>query len=65
MTYAVLKHTEMDGKTFSILINDPEGIPYEFETEESAQRTADLFQNNSTHGSKYEVVEIGKWGGNK
>jgi len=56
MSYVVLKHTkDKDGKSSTILINDSEGIPYEFETFEKAKEVADLFQKNTTHGSIYEV----------
>lgn len=59
MAYVVLKHNkDKDGKPSTILINDPEGIAYEFETRESAQKVADLFQKNTTHGSKYEVKKL-------
>lgn len=59
MVYVVLKKTKMDGKIFKVLINDNEGIAYEFDSEEEAQRIADLFQKNSTHGSTYEVKKMG------
>jgi hypothetical protein len=59
MTYVVLKHTKnAKGEPSTILINDPEGIAYEFETNEEAQKVADLFQKNTTHGSKYEVKKL-------
>ena len=59
MAYVVLKHGKnSDGKSSTILINDPEGIAYEFETEEEAQKVADLFQKNTTHGSIYEVKKM-------
>lgn len=59
MTYIVLKHTKkLNGEQTTILINDPEGIPYEFETYEKAQEVADLFQKNTTHGSVYEVKKL-------
>jgi hypothetical protein len=41
------------------MVTDSEGIAIEFETLAAAQKIADLFQNNTTHGSKYEVKKIG------
>jgi hypothetical protein len=59
MYYVVLKHNkDSKGNTSTILINDPEGIAYEFETQEEAQKVADLFQKNTTHGSVYEVKKM-------
>lgn len=59
MAYVVIKHTkDTNGKPSTILINDPEGIAYEFETHEEAQKVADLFQKNTTHGSTYEVKKM-------
>lgn len=59
MAYVVLKHGKnTDGEPSTILINDPEGIAYEFDTEEEAQKVADLFQKNTTHGSIYEVKKM-------
>jgi hypothetical protein len=42
----------------TVLINDDEGIPYEFETLEEAERVRDLFQSNTTHNSVYEIKKI-------
>jgi hypothetical protein len=39
-------------------VNDSEGIPMEFETQEEAEKLKDIFQINTTHNSKYEVVKI-------
>jgi len=58
MPYLVLKQTNLMGKNFTILVNDAEGIPMEFETVEEAQNIASLFQTNSTIGSLYTVKEI-------
>jgi len=59
MTYVVLKHSEdSNGDLKTVLINDPEGIAYEFDTHEEAQKVADLFQKNTTHGSTYEVKKM-------
>ena len=56
--YVVLKHTEHDGKNKTVLINDDEGIPYEFESLVEAETVRDLFQSNTTHDSVYEVKKI-------
>jgi hypothetical protein len=59
MPYVVIKHNkDSKGNPSTILINDPEGIAYEFETHEKAQKVADLFQKNTTHGSVYEVKKM-------
>ncbi len=53
MAYVILKHSP-DNKHV-VLVNDPEGIPMEFDTYEAAEKIAELFQVNTTHDSKYEV----------
>jgi len=59
MAFVVLKHTKSsDGSPHTVLINDSEGSPYEFDTEEQAQKVADVFQKNTTHNSKYEVRKL-------
>lgn len=57
MAYVILKY--IDGGDRTVMVNDSEGIAIEFETLAEAQKIADLFQNNTTHGSKYEVKKIG------
>jgi hypothetical protein len=47
------------GKKTTIIVNDSEGEPIEFETEQEATRVAEMFQNNTTHGSTYEVRFMG------
>ena len=59
MSYVILKKTEYNGQKKVVLVNDSEGEPIEFDTLEEARRVADLFQNNTTHDSVYEVREIG------
>ena len=49
MAYVVLKHSN-DSKHV-VIVNDPEGIPMEWETYEEAKQIADLFQANTTHNS--------------
>lgn len=56
MAYVILKHSS-DNKHV-VIVNDSEGEPYEFETEEKAQRIAELFQKNTTHNSTYEVKKL-------
>ena len=53
MAYVILKY--IDGGNRAVIVNDSEGIAIEFETLAEAQKIADLFQNNTTHGSRYEV----------
>ena len=40
-----------------VIVNDSEGIPMEWDTFESAQNMADIFQANSSHNCTYEVKE--------
>lgn len=56
MTYIILKYSSDNKHT--VIVNDSEGIPMEFDTHETAQKIADLFQANTTHNSKYEVKQI-------
>ena len=56
MAYVILKY--IDGGDRTVMVNDNEGIAIEFETLAEAQKIADLFQNNTTHGSKYEVKKM-------
>lgn len=53
MGYVILKHSP-DNKHV-VLVNDVEGIPLEFDTQEKAEKIAGLFQANTTHDSNYEV----------
>ncbi len=43
---------------FTVLVNDSEGIAMEFETFESAEHIAKLFESNSTSGNKYSVKQM-------
>ena len=58
MSYVIFKEGSLDGKKITGLVNDSEGIAIEFETFESAQNTAELFENNSLSGNKYFVKEV-------
>ena len=56
MAYVILKY--IDGGNRTVMVNVNEGIAIEFETLAEAQKIADLFQNNTTHGSRYEVKKM-------
>ena len=58
MAYIILKHTEFDNKKKVVIVNDDEGEPIEYDTLEMARKISELFQNNTTHNSFYEVKEI-------
>lgn len=58
MPYVVFKEGNLLGKQMTVLVNDSEGIPMEFDSFESAQKIATLFESNSTQGNKYYVKEI-------
>jgi hypothetical protein len=58
MSYVIFKEGNLDGKKITVLVNDSEGIAIEFETFESAQNTAELFENNSLSGNKFFVKEV-------
>ena len=59
MSYVILKKTEYNAQKKVVLVNDSEGEPIESNSLDEAQRIAELFQNNTTHDSVYEVREIG------
>jgi len=56
MVYVILKHSS-DNKHI-VIVNDSEGIPMEFDTYEGAEKIANLFQANTTHGSTYEIKKF-------
>jgi hypothetical protein len=58
MPFVILKETMFMNQKFSILVNDSEGIPMEFETFEGADKIAKLFESNSISGNKYSVKEM-------
>ena len=58
MAYIILKHTQIQGTPRTIIVNDSEGIPMEFESIDAAIKLAELFQANTTSGNIYEVKEI-------
>jgi hypothetical protein len=58
MAYIILKHTQIQGTPRTIIVNDSEGIPMEFESVDAATKLAELFQANTTSGNIYEVKEL-------
>jgi hypothetical protein len=58
MAYVILKETQMINQKVTVLVNDSEGIPMEFETFESAEKIAKLFETNSLSGNKYTVKQF-------
>jgi len=59
MVYVILKHTDWQGDRKTVIVNDSEGEPIEFETLEQEEKIRELFQNNTTHSSVYEIRQIG------
>ncbi len=55
MSFIILKHNPNNPHV--VIVNDSEGIPMEWDTFESAQKMADIFQANSSHNCTYEVKE--------
>ena len=58
MPHIILKHTQIQGTPRTIIVNDGEGIPMEFESADAALKLAELFQANTTSGNIYEIKEI-------
>jgi hypothetical protein len=58
MSYVIFKEGNMFGRQMTVLVNDSEGIPMEFETKESAETMAKLFESNSSSGNKYTVKKV-------
>jgi hypothetical protein len=58
MAYVILKETQMINQKVTVLVNDSEGIPMEFDTLESAEKIAKLFETNSLTGNKYTVKQL-------
>ena len=58
MAFVILKETFLTNQKLTILVNDSEGIPMEFETYEQAEKIAKLFESNSLSGNKYSVKEM-------
>jgi hypothetical protein len=58
MKYVIFKDTILNEKPMTILVNDSEGLPMEFEEFDVAEKIAHLFETNSHVGSKYTVKQI-------
>ena len=58
MAYIILKHTEIQGTPRTIIVNDSEGIPMEFESADAALKLTEIFQANTTSGNVYEVKQL-------
>jgi hypothetical protein len=58
MKYVIFKDTNLNGKPITILVNDSEGLPMEFDEFDVAEKIARLFETNSHVGSKYTVKQI-------
>ncbi len=58
MAYIILKHTEIQGTPRTIIVNDSEGIPMEFESADAALKLAEICQANTTSGNIYEVKQL-------
>jgi hypothetical protein len=58
MPYVILKHTIIQDTPRTILVNDSEGIPMEFDSLDYALKLTELFQANTASGNIYEVKEI-------
>jgi hypothetical protein len=58
MAYVIFKHTNIQGIPRTIIVNDSEGIPMEFESADAAAKLAELFQANTTSGNIYEVKQL-------
>jgi hypothetical protein len=54
----ILKHTSIQGTPRTIIVNDSEGIPMEFESADATLKLAEIFQANTTSGNIYEVKQI-------
>lgn len=58
MAYVILKHTNIQGTPRTIIVNDSEGLPMEFESADAALKLAEIFQANTTSGNIYEVKQL-------
>lgn len=58
MAYIILKHTSIQGTPRTIIVNDSEGLPMEFQSADAALKLAEIFQANTTSGNIYEVKQL-------
>jgi len=56
MAFIILKSNPMVEHT--VIVNDSEGIPMEWDSRQEAEAVANLFQANSNHNCTYKVVGI-------
>jgi hypothetical protein len=57
--YKILKYQEtQSGTIVGHYVNDSEGIAVEWSNKEDAERIAQLFEQNSTHGCLYKVIDM-------
>lgn len=56
MTYMIFKYDPISNRT--VIVNDSEGIPMEWDTYDEAKAISDLFQSNTNQNCKYEVKKI-------
>jgi len=56
MSYMIFKYNPNSNHT--VIVNDSEGIPMEWDTYDEAKVIADLFQANSNHNCTYEVKKV-------
>jgi hypothetical protein len=56
MAFIILKSNPMVQQT--VIVNDSEGIPMEWDSRQEAESMAQLFQANSNHNCTYKVVGI-------
>ena len=59
MKYIILKQIKNDEVKLPVVLIDSLGEVLEFEDLQEAERTRDLFQNNTDSGHIYEIKKIG------
>jgi hypothetical protein len=59
MKYIILKHIKNEGVKLPVVLIDSLGEVLEFEDLQEAEKTRDLFQNNTDSGHLYEIKKIG------
>jgi len=58
MAFVIFKHTQLEGRPCTMLVNGPTGGPLELESQDEATDLAQLLQVNGVIGDAYEVKEI-------
>jgi hypothetical protein len=59
MKYIILKQIKNEGVKLPVVLIDSLGEVLEFEDLQEAEKTRDLFQNNTDSGHLYEIKKIG------